>query len=584
MAELGQGGMGRVLLGIAPDGRLVAVKQVHAELAGDDGFRTRFRREVMASRQVSGAYTAPVVDADPDAATPWFAAQFVAGPSLSQALDAVGALPLESSRLLAAGLAQALVDVHRAGLVHRDLKPSNVLLAEDGVRVIDFGIARAAEGQTKLTHTGVMVGSPPFMAPEQVDGRQLTAAADVFSLGSTLVMACTGRPPFAGTSVPGILYNVAHSEPDLSAVPPGMLTLIEPCLAKDPAQRPSPQDLLSMIGPVRPAARPWPEAVHQLALAQRTEIDRYVTGAGGSTTFTGAAPPHAAPPHAASPHAPATVASPADAAPFSPTAPSATPFGPASPHHAPTMTAAAQASHLPAAPPHPAYQGYQGHQGYPSPPAPPPAPGSRRKRLAWIAGGSVAALATVIALLATFLPPELNPFHTEVVPTPGNKPLSEVADKFTDRPASCKEIAGEVKVPAEFALLPNQPGTEVSDQEDYDDKAPYQEGRCIWQSRSGDKIDLTWDRFRTAKGKTGAERSKKHHEGLYITGTTHREDVGAGQEAFWHGDPNPSNCVLYVRDVNFNVFLAVEGSAYPNGDKCEALAVDVAKGTFKAAA
>ncbi|WP_234104620.1 protein kinase domain-containing protein, partial [Streptomyces venezuelae] len=144
VAELGQGGMGRVLLGVAPDGRLVAVKQVHAELAGDDGFRARFRREVTASRQVSGAYTAPVVDADPDAETPWFAAQFVPGPSLSQALDAVGALPLESSRLLAAGLAQALADVHRAGLVHRDLKPSNVLLAEDGVRVIDFGIARAA--------------------------------------------------------------------------------------------------------------------------------------------------------------------------------------------------------------------------------------------------------------------------------------------------------------------------------------------------------------------------------------------------------------------------------------------------------
>ncbi|MDG4866227.1 serine/threonine-protein kinase, partial [Streptomyces sp. T-3] len=210
---------------------------------------------------------------------------------LSQALDAVGALPLESTRLLAAGLAQALADVHRAGLVHRDLKPSNVLLAEDGVRVIDFGIARAAEGQTKLTHTGAMVGSPPFMAPEQVDGRQLTAAADVFSLGSTLVMACTGKPPFAGTSVPGILYNVAHSEPDLSAVPPAMLALIEACLAKDPARRPSPQDLLSMIGPVRPSARPWPEAVHRLALAQRAEIDRYVTGAGGSTTLTGASPP-----------------------------------------------------------------------------------------------------------------------------------------------------------------------------------------------------------------------------------------------------------------------------------------------------
>ncbi|MFD3518641.1 serine/threonine-protein kinase [Streptomyces sp. NPDC058657] len=560
MAELGQGGMGRVLLGVAPDGRLVAVKQVHAELAGDDGFRTRFRREVTASRQVSGAYTAPVVDADPDAATPWFAAQFVPGPSLSQALDAVGALPLESSRVLAAGLAQALADVHRAGLVHRDLKPSNVLLAEDGVRVIDFGIARAAEGQTKLTHTGALVGSPPFMAPEQVDGRQLTAAADVFSLGSTLVMACTGRPPFTGTSVPGILYNVAHSEPDLSAVPPAMLPLIEACLAKDPAQRPSPQALLSIIGPVRPSARPWPEAVHQLALAQRTEIDRYVTRAGGSATLTDAAPP------------------PADATPFSPTAPSATPFAPASLHHAPTMTAATQDRHLPAAPSHPAYQG---NQGYPSPPVPPPTPGSRRKRLAGIAGGSVAALATAIALLATFLPPEMNPFHTEAVPTPGNKPLAQVADKYTGTPPSCEEIAGEVKVPTEFALQPMPPGSEITDQEDHDDKARYQQGRCIWQSRSGDKIDLTWDQYRTAKDKTGAERAKKHYEALYITGTTHREDIGTGEEAFWHGKPD-RGCVLYARDVNFYVFVAVEGTAYPTGDKCEALAVSVARGTYKA--
>ncbi|APE21292.1 hypothetical protein vnz_09850 [Streptomyces venezuelae] len=556
VAELGQGGMGRVLLGVAPDGRLVAVKQVHAELAGDDGFRARFRREVTASRQVSGAYTAPVVDADPDAETPWFAAQFVPGPSLSQALDAVGALPLESSRLLAAGLAQALADVHRAGLVHRDLKPSNVLLAEDGVRVIDFGIARAAEGQTKLTHTGAMVGSPPFMAPEQVDGRQLTAAADVFSLGSTLVMACTGRPPFTGTSVPGILYNVAHSEPDLSAVPPALLPLIEACLAKDPAQRPSPQALLSMIGPVRPSARPWPEAVHRLALAQRAEIDRYVAGAGGSATRTDAAPP------------------PADAA----------PFAPASLHHAPTMTAAAQAPHLPAAPPHPAYQGYdgnQGQQGYPSPPASPPTPGLRRKRRAWIAGGSVAALATAIALLATFLPPEMNPFHTEAVPTPGNTPLAQVADKYTGTPPSCKEISGEVKVPAEFALQPMPYGSEISDHEDFDDKALYQQGRCIWQSRSGDKIDLTWDQYRTAKDKTGAERAKKHYESLYIAGTTHREDIGTGEEAFWHGEPD-RGCVLYARDVNFYVFVAVEGTAYPTGDKCEALAVSVAKGTYEA--
>ncbi|QFG23252.1 serine/threonine-protein kinase [Actinomadura sp. WMMB 499] len=276
VAELGRGGMGRVLLATSPDGRLVAVKQVHARLAADEGFRERFRREVAASRKVSGAFTAAVVDADTGAVTPWFASAFVPGPSLGAAVEAAGPLPAEAVRRLAAGLATALLEIHRAGLIHRDLKPANVLLAEDGPRVIDFGIARAADGgdATELTHTGLVVGSPGFMSPEQADGRELTPASDVFALGTVLAAALTGRSPFSGTSVPQTLFNVVHAEPDLSALPPGLRAIVEPCLAKDPEARPAPARLLELVGEVPPAHRAWPPPVHALIAAQHAEIDR----------------------------------------------------------------------------------------------------------------------------------------------------------------------------------------------------------------------------------------------------------------------------------------------------------------------
>ncbi|MEU8890611.1 serine/threonine-protein kinase [Streptomyces sp. NPDC048442] len=276
LAELGRGGMGRVLLGSAPDGRLVAVKQVHARFATDDGFRARFRREVAASRQVSGAYTAAVLDADTEASLPWLASAFVAGPSLGAAVEDAEVLPEEAVRRLAAGLATALVEIHRTGIVHRDLKPENVLLAEDGVRVIDFGIARVAEGAeaTALTHTGWVVGSPAFMSPEQAEGQELTPASDVFALGAVLAMAATGDSPFSGTSMAGTLYNVVHTEPDLTTLPPGLAALIGPCLAKAPADRPTPRQLLALLGPITAAERPWPPSVHGLIAAQQSEIDR----------------------------------------------------------------------------------------------------------------------------------------------------------------------------------------------------------------------------------------------------------------------------------------------------------------------
>lgn len=276
VAEVGRGGMGRVLLGVTDADRLVAVKVVHSQFVEDEGFRTRFRREVAASRRVSGAYTAAVVDADPDAELPWLASVFVPGPSLKDCVDTVGPLPVDAALHLTAGLAEALADIHRSSLIHRDLKPSNVLLAADRPRVIDFGIARAtdSEGGTEITHTGWLVGSPAFMSPEQAEGRKLTPASDVFSLGAVLAFACTGTSHFSGTSTPQTLYQVVHTEPDLTEVPEELRGLVRRCLAKDPAKRPDPAGILDVIGPLAPTERPWPASVHAMLDAQHTEVVR----------------------------------------------------------------------------------------------------------------------------------------------------------------------------------------------------------------------------------------------------------------------------------------------------------------------
>lgn len=345
LAELGSGGMGRVLLGAAPDGRLVAVKHVHAGFAADDGFRARFRREVAASQKVSGAYTAAVMDSDADASTPWLASVFVAGPSLGDVVEAVGALPEELVRRLLAGLASALAEIHRVGLIHRDLKPDNVLLAEDGVRVIDFGIARAAEheGDIGLTRTGWVVGSPPFMSPEQAEGKKLTAASDVFSLGSVLVMAATGRSPFTGSSTLQTLYDVVHAEPDLSAVPAGLRRILAQCLAKDPEARPTPADVLALLGPVAPVGRQWPPAVYGMIAAQRAAIDRLLDGPGDTVVEP---PAPAAEPGPAAEPAPAVEARSAEApvrpaeepAPAAEARPAGAPVRPAAPPPPPMPT------------------------------------------------------------------------------------------------------------------------------------------------------------------------------------------------------------------------------------------------------
>lgn len=248
LGRLGAGGMGQVYLGKSPGGRLVAIKLIRPELAEERGFRARFASEISAAKNVSGIYTAAVVDADAETEVPWMATVYVPGPSLTDAVEEGGPLPVASVTALAGGLAEALAAIHRVGLVHRDLKPSNVLLAADGPRVIDFGISLALE-RSMMTATGMVMGSPGFMSPEQARGqREVGAPTDVFSLGAVLAYAATGDNPFGAGSTPALLYRVVNEAPDLTAVPARLSPLIERCLAKDPADRPAPLEILELLG------------------------------------------------------------------------------------------------------------------------------------------------------------------------------------------------------------------------------------------------------------------------------------------------------------------------------------------------
>ncbi|SFD15623.1 serine/threonine-protein kinase [Streptomyces aidingensis] len=249
LARLGAGGMGQVYLARSDRGRTVAVKLVQPELARQPEFRQRFRHEVDAARRVGGQWTAPVLDADPDATVPWVATGYVAGPSLHEVVTGpTGPLPERSLLALANGLTRALGDIHTAGLVHRDLKPSNVLITIDGPRVIDFGIARVLETApgAGLTRTGATVGSPGFMSPEQCRGETLTPASDIFCMGSVLVFAATGRTPFGRTDsqMHALMLRIVQNEKDLSGIPERISGIIEDCLAPDPADRPTLDELL----------------------------------------------------------------------------------------------------------------------------------------------------------------------------------------------------------------------------------------------------------------------------------------------------------------------------------------------------
>ncbi|AUH41592.1 protein kinase domain-containing protein [Streptomyces sp. CMB-StM0423] len=307
LGRLGEGGMGRVYLARSERGRTAAVKLVKAELAREPEFRRRFTQEIIAARRVGGEWTAPVLDADTHAATPWVATGYVAGPSLHEVVAKDhGPLPDASVRALAGGLARALQAIHAAGLVHRDLKPSNILVTIDGPRVIDFGIARALDSVTAagdgLTRTGAVIGSPGFMSPEQVRGERVTAASDVFCLGTVLAFAATGRMPF-GTENSGahaLMFRIAAEEPELSGIEGELRTVIERCLAKEPGARPQVAELVALTEEAA-QLKPWlPGALLELLARRAVELlDAETPQATGGMTGTagaaGAAPAYGPP-------------------------------------------------------------------------------------------------------------------------------------------------------------------------------------------------------------------------------------------------------------------------------------------------
>ena len=307
-AQLGAGGMGRVFLASSPGGHEVAVKVVHPYLARDDIFRGRFRREVAAAQAVNGGCAAPVIAAGPDDDPPWLATAYVPGPSLQEAVTATGPLPDDAAVKLAAGLAEALRAIHACGLVHRDLKPGNVLLAADGPRVIDFGIARALDG-TVLTAAESALDSP-FMSPEQAQGLPTGPASDVFSLGGVVYFAATGDGPFGTGHPPVMLYRIMHTEPDLDRLPPGLRDLAASCLAKDPAQRPAPAELATaLMGSAPPGDSPaafWPAPIARLIADHQSR-------------------PAADPPREPSPAAPSAAEPPTEPQPVEPQAAAAPP-------------------------------------------------------------------------------------------------------------------------------------------------------------------------------------------------------------------------------------------------------------------
>ncbi|MCZ4124202.1 serine/threonine protein kinase [Streptomyces sp. H39-S7] len=332
VAVLGEGGMGKVYLSYTPGGRPLALKVIRSELSGDPEFRRRFQQEVHAAQRVQGLYTAPVIDCDTDGPQPWLATAYVPGPSLAHAVSQQGALPLRSVLLLTVGVAEALHVIHAAGIVHRDLKPANVLLASDGPRVIDFGIARAADA-TALTATGVSIGTPAFMAPEQAASGTVTAATDIFALGQIAAFAGIGAPAYGDGPSHAVLYRIVHEEPDLSRLPPELRPLVARCLSRDPAGRPALNEIIERCQEISPdplrQGEDWLPQTLAGAFTERRQLPQPARTPPPAAPTPTAYSPHVPPPGAVDPHAP-TAFDPATARPV-PNRPGMQPAGPGHP-------------------------------------------------------------------------------------------------------------------------------------------------------------------------------------------------------------------------------------------------------------
>lgn len=382
-AQLGAGGMGQVYLGFSPAGRAVAIKVIHPQFARDPEFLRRFSHEVAAASAVGGMYTAPVVEYDLQGSMPWLATAYVPGPTLATFINKHGALPEQVLWRLGAGLTEALRAVHAKGLIHRDLKPANVLLADSGPHVIDFGISRASSSMTQLTSAGMAIGTPGYMSPEQAQVQHVGPASDIFSLGCVLAFAATGTPPFDGDNPASILFRIVSAEPDLSAIPPQFRQVVQACLKKNPAERPTPGQLITMIselGPAVPATLGsfWPDAVARaIAAEQAAQTPAGLTPptpfAATRTTGPGIASGPTEAPGPAGFGATGTAAASDLRSPTALATPAPPPGQvPGSERHAPMMAdgyfAAAQHPSAPSVPPAPgAPQAYSGQQPYVAP-------------------------------------------------------------------------------------------------------------------------------------------------------------------------------------------------------------------------
>ncbi|MEI7031752.1 serine/threonine-protein kinase [Streptomyces pratensis] len=442
-AVLGAGGMGKVYLSYTPGGRPLALKVIRPEFSEDPEFRRRFQQEVRSAQRVQGLYTAPVIDSDTEGPQPWLATAYVPGPSLAHAVSRHGGLPLRSVLLLTVGVAEALGVIHGAGIVHRDLKPANVLLAADGPRVIDFGIARAAD-TTALTGTGVSVGTPAFMSPEQAAAGTVTPATDIFALGQIMAFAAIGVPAYGEGPSHAVLYRIVHEDPDLSRLPKELLPLAARCLSRDPADRPALAEIIRLCHELSPEplrqGEDWlPRAVAG-SITERLRLPAPAvapppqpTVAPTPTVFS----PHPPPPGAPHPYTPtgfAVAAAPTQTGPAAPGPPGA-PSGP-------WPTAAPPQGHA-TPPPYP----HAGHL--------PPAPRPKRAGLvvtAWVVG-AVIVLAVVGALLPEG-PEGPGKEGRAASPSDGGPGGSGSADRAAEKPADPEPVSYDgIDLTANYALM-----------------------------------------------------------------------------------------------------------------------------------